>query len=50
MLTFVARSDIVIDPFPEFLPMEVRRNQFSGFFLPEVSGYLGVLTLFRDLG
>jgi len=49
MLTFVAPSDIVIYPFAEFSPMEVSCNQFNGFFLPEVSGYLGVLTSFCDL-
>jgi len=50
MLTFVARSDIVLYPFAEFFAMEVSFNQFDGFLLPEVSGYLRVVTSFRDLG
>ena len=46
MLTCIPRSDIVVYPFAEFFPMEVPRNQFKGFFLPEVSGYLVVVTSF----
>jgi len=49
MLTFVARSDIVVYPFAEFFPLKDPRHQFNTFFLPEVSGYFAVLTSFRDL-
>jgi len=48
MLTFVARSDIVVYPFTEFFPMEVPHDQFNSFFSPSVSGYLAVVTSFRD--
>jgi len=50
MLTFVARWDVVVYPFAQFFPTEVPRNQFNSFFLPEVSGYLRVVTSFPDLG
>ena len=49
MLTFIARSDIVVYPFAEFFPMEVPYNQFNSFFLRNVSGYLAVVASFRDL-
>jgi len=50
MLTFVTRSDIVVYPFSEFVPVEVSRNQFKAFFLSELSGSLRVVTPFCVLG
>jgi len=49
MLTFVARPDIVVDPYGEFFPVEVSSDSFDSFFLSEMSGYLRVVKSFCHL-
>ena len=40
MLTLVARPDLVLDPFGEFSPLEISRDELDRLFLSDVSGYL----------
>jgi len=49
MLTFVARLDIVVDPFGEFFLVEVSRDQLNCSFLSQVFGCLRVVTFFDNL-
>ena len=50
MLIFVARRDIVVDPFGEIVPVDVPCDQFNNSLFSEVSSYLRVIISLCHLG